>query len=151
MDFTKLISIIITIGLGVLLMGIVVTQKLKAKKAAESWSQVAGIVQKSELSIEHSRDSDGDRSTHYYPLVTYSYIVDSLSYTNNAISFGKSSLSKKRSLSKLAEYPQGATVNVYYDPADPTQAVLEPKASSFVTILFGIILVITGIYLFFVM
>lgn len=133
-------------GFGLLLIVLAVLQKMKAKKAAESWPTTSGTVEKSELSVSHDTDSDGTSSTTYSAHVVYSYKVGGVNYKNDSIGFGKSSGGRKKAEKKLAEYPAGRSVTVYYDPDNATKAVLEPVATTFGLMLtIGIILIVLGV------
>lgn len=146
------LTLVFMLGLGILFFVLAFVQKSKAKKAAETWPKTDGIVENSELSVSHSHDSDGSSSTTYSAHVNYSYKVNGMSYKNDAIGFGRSSGGKKKAEKKLAQYPQGTPVTVYYDPKDPTKAVIEPVASTFGMYLFvGIMLFVLGIVIFLVM
>lgn len=140
------ISEVVLFGLVLLLMILGIVQKAKASKAAKTWQNTSGTVKRSELSISHDTDSDGTSSTTYAANVVYNYQVNELSYKNDALSFGKVSAGRRKAEKKLAQYPVGSRLTVYYDPKDPAKAVLEPVAASFGTYLvIGIILIISGI------
>lgn len=140
------LSYVLMGGFGLLLIVLAVLQKNKAKKAAESWPTASGVVEKSELSVRHDTDSDGTSSTTYAAHVVYSYKVDGLSYSNDAIGFGSSSGGRKKAQKKLEEYPAGKSVTVYYDPEKPEKAVLEPVATTFgIMLALGIILIVLGV------
>jgi len=139
MDFTRLIMYLVFFGGGLFMIVNAFLQKSKASKAAESWQKTQGVVQSSELSVRHNNDSDGSSSTQYYPRVVYNY-------TNNALTFGKANTSKKKANLAVAKYPAGASVQVYYDPADPTKSVLETEARGFVgNLLMGVLLIVVGV------
>jgi len=146
MDFTRLIMYLVFFGGGLFMIVNAFLQKSKASKAAESWQKTQGVVQSSELSVRHRPDSDGSSSTQYYPRVVYNYQVKGTNYTNNALTFGKANTSKKKANLAVAKYPAGASVQVYYDPADPTKSVLETEARGFVgNLLMGVLLIVVGV------
>ena len=62
--------------------------------------------------------------------VVYSYAVGGNNYTGDKISFGMDIFSPARWAVgwQVAWYAPGATVNVRYNPENPAEAVLEPKA-----------------------
>lgn len=51
----------------------------------------------------------------------YDFTVEGRDYTGERVSFGS-----VRGRRVVEEYPQGAEVTVYYDPANPGESVLEP-------------------------
>jgi len=59
-----------------------------------------------------------------YPLVVYEYKVNGRRFTGHRISVGEIA-GDFAAESTVNRYPQGAEVEVYYNPADPKQAVLE--------------------------
>ncbi len=71
-------------------------------------------------------------------------------YTGRDLTFGFTqgygNTSKAQSM--LEKYPVGAQVNVYYNPADPGQAVLERQAGGFgAGLALGIIFLVIGLVL----
>jgi hypothetical protein len=62
------------------------------------------------------------------------------------IGFQQSFSSNKKAEEITARYPAGAQVPVYYNPANPNEAVLERKASSStVTMVIGVIFAVIAI------
>lgn len=57
--------------------------------------------------------------------VNYSYTVDGTEYTGERISYGVGG-AHGSSKKAHAKFPPGSTVKVYYNPSDPSEAVLEP-------------------------
>lgn len=139
MSIVTLVGIVfIVIGLVLLLVGI--GQKKKAK-AAEEWPTVQGMIMSSGLQEKRHYDSDTHRtSVTYEPQVQYEYSLMGTSYQGNSLSFGKASYNYNTATKKIAPYPQGASVTVHYDPADPSKAVLETKSAG------GTFLIIMGIF-----
>lgn len=124
------IFVLTLIGLGVYL--IVFSQRSKKKAdASQAWPSTTGIISKSELKSSTSRNDDGDETVTYYPAVTYDFTFEGHSYTGKKLSFGGViSKSNPASAQKtLQSYPVGAQVPVYYNPTDPSEAVLERTAA----------------------
>ena len=70
----------------------------------------------------------GDRpSTRFAPQIAYEYVVDGRTYRSEHVAFGKVfwSLAPRRAAAKVARYPAGAQVTVYFNPQRPEEAVLE--------------------------
>jgi hypothetical protein len=96
-------------------------------QASQTWPSVRGQVTESQVG---THDSDG--TTMYSANVVYEYTVGGRQYINDRIRFGEGSSSNPRPAHNMvAEYPVGASVDVYYSPDDPLNAVLEPGASGF--------------------
>jgi hypothetical protein len=96
-------------------------------QASTEWPSVRGQVTESRVG---THDSDG--TTMYSAEVVYEYTVNDRHYVNDRIKFGEGSSSNPRPAhNTVAAYPVGASVDVYYSPDDPLNAVLEPGKSGF--------------------
>lgn len=118
--------------------------------AAQDWPTVNGKVIYATVETRHSHSSHGGTTTSYYPKVTYEYTVNGQRYQNSRISFGlEVGLGNYNAvLRKVATYPINSTVQIYYDPNDPSQTVLEKNSPSskiflFVGALIAVILICT--------
>ncbi len=65
----------------------------------------------------------------YAPFVRYTYTVDGQAYTGDTLAFVRDGVGAAWAGRKVAQYPPGREVMVYYDPANPAVAVLEPGAT----------------------
>jgi len=100
-------------------------RQIQQATASQSWPSVMGVVTVSELG-KHTGDDRND-STTYSADISYDYLVDDVSYINSAIQFGQVSSSDPAvARTVLQRYEVGQTVAVYYNPAKPAQAVMEP-------------------------
>jgi hypothetical protein len=97
--------------------------------ASQSWPSTTGTVLSASIARSPRRGTTGGGS--FYPVVTYEYTVNGQRLMGNRISFGAQMGSGIRSWaeSRAANYPVGNPVPVYYNPANPTDAVLERSAS----------------------
>ena len=126
-----LAGLFFVIGVIVLLWGI--TSSQSAFKSV-NWPSVSGMVTDAHMSS--SSDNDG---TTYSAKISYSYQVNGQVYGGSRVSFGDVSTSNSGDAQKvLARYPTGATVSVYYNPAAPSQTVLEPGFSAGLLLPLGI-------------
>ena len=92
--------------------------------AMQTWPSASGTVVESEL---RSRRRGSSRRI-YYPHIVYSYNVMGQAYMGKRIGPGKySGTTTAREI--VAKYPSGASVEVYYDPQNPSEAVLETDVS----------------------
>ncbi|MBE2222281.1 MAG: DUF3592 domain-containing protein [Anaerolineae bacterium] len=108
---------------------------LQNARASADWPSVEGRVTSS--LVDYSTDSDGGDS--YSPKVTYVYVANDLSYESRTIKFGENSYGSERKAQEItSRYPEGQAVTVFYDPANPDKAVLEPGVSSGSYIVLGI-------------
>ena len=130
------------IGALLLIVGIVNQRKAQT---SQGWPTVPGRITSSKLVTHMDSDDDGSSSIMYEPAVDYVYVIAGQQYIGRRVSFGANRFDQRHAEQILQRYVQGATVNVYYDPNNPSEAVLETKSSgSKVFIIVGaIFLVIT--------
>lgn len=98
---------------------------MKKAKASLEWPTTPGVVVESE--VVRSRNKDGGKN--YHADVVYEYFVDGAKYLGDDVRAGSSNMSSSNSggAHKITNtYPKGREVTVYYDPASPQDAVLEP-------------------------
>ena len=103
-------------------LGILVSAQRKMR-AIQSWSSTLGTVSNSYL--ERRRSSKGGSTS--YPVVQYSYQAGGQPYQGRKIAPGMEAGGSGAG-SVVSRYPAGAQVMVFYDPQNPSDAVLERKA-----------------------
>jgi hypothetical protein len=114
--------------LGLLLVAAIV--KTWQAREARSWLLAPGKVVVSVAEVREVRVLDDDREEGYrlekrnFANVTYEYAIGGRKLRNNRISIGED-LGNFGVAEKLARYPAGGVVTVYYNPRHPEQAVLE--------------------------
>lgn len=146
MDTALLAFIFVTLA-GAALIVVSILQKNKAKKAAETWLPASGTILSSRVETHRSRDSKGNTRVSYRPVVNYQYHVMGQSFDGNRIGFSSGSYGSAKAEKLIASYPEGAQVNVFYDPSDPAKAVLETKDLSGSTLtIVGVILLVLGVF-----
>ena len=97
-------------------------QAQEVREASQEWFSTSGQVVKSRVEVS------GGEVTSVRPRVVYEYTVGGQRYQSQQIRAGDTLLSIRASgdaYKIIDRYPEGATVTVYYDPADPAQAALE--------------------------
>ncbi|NWF69370.1 MAG: DUF3592 domain-containing protein [Chloroflexi bacterium] len=109
-----------------LVLVVIALRSRAAAAASRGWPSVVGTVLASQ--IEMRRSGNTGRTPH--PVVIYSYAVDGKQYTGNRISFGGSLGGSMIAYRKIEQYPAGSSVSVYYNPANPADAVLEQTSAS---------------------
>jgi hypothetical protein len=160
--FLKLAGPMFTIiGCGVLVIGIL--NVIKGSESA-SWPTARGEVLVSEVqsrmeSTESSRGTGSRRKRTtsttrvYWAELKYSYSVDGASFEGERVDYGMESRSSKRTRADeiVALYPVGEEALVYYDPTDPSEAVLEPgvAGSAIAFPLIGAVLALIGLVMLF--
>jgi hypothetical protein len=116
---------------------------------SRSWPQISGTVLVSGVEARRSTSSEGGSSTTYNVSVVYEYEVDSQRYRSNRVTVGGAVWGGYRGAQKqAARYPMGASVPVYYNPRNPTSAVLEKRAPSAVLLFVMALIFLTVAALF---
>ena len=129
----------------------IIISSIRARKKAEAsqaWPSTQGQIESTEIKQNTSTDSDGYTSTTYKPLIMYSYSVMGQPYQSDRIAFGFTQSYGKTAKAQevLNKYPLNAPVNVFYDPDNPAEAVLERKVGSkAVGLVLGIIFLVLSL------
>ena len=85
------------------------------------WPSTDAAIKFSGLQAGYFRQLKG-----FLPDVRYSYSVGNVNYTGSRVDFHQHLTARDTAEAMIAPYPVGKIVRVYYDPADPSCAVLEP-------------------------
>lgn len=97
---------------------------------SENWDKETATIISSEIERKQS-SSKGPQgvtktSTSYSVRVKYSYTVEGSNYEGNTVGFGTMSHNEKSDAQEeLKSYPKGKTIDVYYDPENPSDSVLK--------------------------
>jgi hypothetical protein len=98
-------------------------------QAAQSWHETPCIIKELEFHSRTSTDSDGHTSTTYNVTGSFSYYVDDMEYTSEQLVFSVGSDSFEsywRELyDRLDQARRTESATCFYDPNDPTQAVID--------------------------
>jgi hypothetical protein len=125
---------ILAVSFGVL--GLVLTlmfgDKLNADARCKNWPSVQGKITSSRISERSNYDYATTRRTaRYVPVIKYSYSVDGVLYHAERIGNGiYVGITRQAVEHWLKLFPLHATIPVYYDPANPGEAVLNPTTNS---------------------
>ncbi len=122
---------------------------LRKARATRSWPTTTGRILHARVSrYEGYVRGGGGYHTYYDPAVTYEYTVDGTTYQGKRIAIGTGYSTQARNAVKrrISAYHAGKEVQVFYDPADPKQAVLEHgiEGGVMLLILAGITLVVVA-------
>lgn len=141
--------VIAFIGIGAALIFYSLRSRKKAE-ASQAWPSTNGQITESRVAHSTSTDSEGDRSDSYSPSVRYSYQVMGQTYTGKNIGFGAQTSYNRpaKAEAALEQYPAGGVVTVYYNPEDPSDAVLARQAGGAnLTLVIGIVFLVIGLSL----
>ncbi len=110
------------IGLVFFLLGTLATY---SQIQSQSWPSVAGVINTVNITSGQSC-GNGACPTMYYFHSTYNYTVGGTQYTGTQLSLGGSSFSSiAQADMAVNEYAVGSHPSVYYNPSNPSQAVLQ--------------------------
>jgi len=113
-------SIFVIIGVVIAFFGF---RSMKKARASTGWDTVEGVILDSKLDRSDSSDSGASYSAD----ILYEYHLDGAKLNGSRVSFGELSSGDASDASRvLSRYPEGTKVQVYYNPDDPFDAVLEP-------------------------
>lgn len=121
---------------------IAVVLQLRARRSM-SWPSTTGHVNSATVDVRVKNGANGT-STLYCPMIAYEYVVDGHHYMQNRLLMGApvSSNFRSRAQKWVDRYPEGSTVKVYYNPDNPSEAVLERKPGGAVMTLWSVALVL---------
>jgi hypothetical protein len=114
----------------------------RRSQAARSWDKIEGVITASEVEQPASHVSDDlDDAT---PIIRYRYRAGGEDRESDQVQIGGLPLTTRVLAGRrIARYPVGAHVDVYVDPSNPNNALLEPSAADNIagqivfTVLFG--------------
>ena len=115
------IIVFVLLILNIIFLGIIFFMR-RRMAAVRQWPSTMGTVSASYL----ERRSSSDGSTNY-PVVQYSYQVGTQTYQGMKIAPGPE-VGGTGAGKVVGRYPAGAQVMVFYNPQNPSDAVLETKA-----------------------
>ena len=97
--------------------------------AADGWAQTKGrvVTSKTEQFVAGVDRISAPRRNLLRQRVIYAYTVAGVGYSSDRVSFGARTASSMPGMEQaiVRRYPVGTAVTVYYDPANPSQAVLD--------------------------
>jgi hypothetical protein len=109
-------------------------------KETKSWTATSGEVLSSTVDSETRtvrRNNRKREETTYIPIVRYAYTVDGVRYEGDDIRADDHGGDVSRAYDIVRRFPEGAETAVYYDPNDPSRAVLVQGAETGQVYLYG--------------
>ena len=106
--------------------------------AAEEWPVAEGRVLANRVDFSQSTDDDGDTVTSYVPVVTFEYPVGGRRYRSERLYLNERETFDMDSDARafLYQYRPGTELEVYYNPADPSDAAVIIEGPSWLILLF---------------
>lgn len=94
--------------------------------AAGDWPAVEGRVVATRIDATQHTDDEGDRYTTYHPVVAYAYQVENRTFRSERLYLNEIETFDYRddALAFLAEYPTGTPIEVFYNPANPSDSAV---------------------------
>jgi hypothetical protein len=136
--------VFIAIGLGMLYYA----RRLSAK-AQQSllWPSAEGVISHSAMLLQMQQTSNSTNPATYKADVAYRYKVRGHDYSSARITLVDFSSTAGRAQGIVNRYVDGAPVTVYYNPVDPSDAVLERGGTSGIGVLYiiGAIFAVAGV------
>ncbi len=120
-------------------LGMILVTRRKVAQAS-TWPSTLGTVTLSMIQMRHSNDGSTP-----YPVVQYSYQVTGQPYQGSKVMPGPE-VGGTGARKVVERYPAGAQVMVYYNPQNPSEALLERGTPGFIK-WFWVILVILDAFL----
>jgi hypothetical protein len=111
-------------GVAIFLFGIVLTD-IPTMIMSSGWPATEGIIVTNRLVGTSVREWTDNLYTERYAYIRYQYFVNGSLYSSSAVNSINPPLSWYPP-SYANQYPVGKSVMVYYNPRDPSEAVLEP-------------------------
>ena len=101
--------------------------------ASANWPSVTGTVLSNKLHVIRSGGNPGDVSPTYSVALRYRYTVGQDSFEGSRIGWGTKSADRKPDIPEafLREYPEGHAIEIFYDPANPATAMIDPTGIRF--------------------
>ena len=115
------VIVLVLILLNVIFLAILFFTRRKMSQVS-AWPTTSGVVMSSMLESRSSEDGYTD-----YPVVQYSYQVGAQAFQSSRLAPGPE-VGGSGARKVIERYPAGARVNVFYNPQNPAEAILEKKA-----------------------
>jgi hypothetical protein len=132
--FPTLVSLIFVI-IGWLLARFALKMTAKAQQS-RLWPSTEGEISHAATLYETSRSPSGGLSATYKADIAYRYQVNGKDYSSSTISLLDVSSTAGQAQSIVDRYPDKSKVQVFYNPDDPSDSVLEPGTSTGLVLLY---------------
>lgn len=119
----------VLLGALAIMLGAEAYQQYRRAARAERWPTVGGRVTSAEL-VEGPMLGRIARRTSHRAAIAYAYDVAGRTWSGTRVFFGDNAfVTGEAPYQRVEQYEPGSSVQVYYNPEDPSDAVLEPRAA----------------------
>lgn len=123
------------IGIGIALFSSAINMARKGRQSL-SWPSTEGEIAHSAVLFQTESSPSQGRNSTFKADIAYRYKVNGRSYSSAKIAVLDLSSTMRSAQSLVDRYPDKSKIDVFYNPRDPSDAVLEPGSSSGVTVLY---------------
>jgi hypothetical protein len=135
--FPSLFSLVF-IAIGLVVITYAVRTAAKSRDSL-SWPSIEGEIAHSAVLYRTATTANDDVQSSYKADISYRYKVRGANYSSSKVSLLDFATSRAgRAQDIVQQYPDKSRVQVYYNPADPADAVLEPGSTGGIGILYGV-------------
>lgn len=106
-----------------------ISHRRKSRIAASAhWPAVKGTVLSNEVTVVGAGVRPGEVAPTYSISLRYRYAVNGTTYESNRVGWGTKSADRKPDIPEafVRDHPAGRSIHVFYDPADPGMAMIDP-------------------------
>jgi hypothetical protein len=132
--FPSLFSLVF-IGIGGVIISYAIRMAAKARQSL-SWPSVEGEVAHSAVLYQTNTSTTTGGAATYKADIVYRYKVNGANFSSSRISIVDFASTSGRAQSIVQRYPDQSRVLVYYNPSDPSEAVLDPGAGGGISLLY---------------
>lgn len=115
------------------ILALVSSRRRQRIAASAEWPSVDGTVLSNEVKTIRMADKTGAVSVTYSVNLRYRYTVGGPSYESSRIGWGTKSADRQPDIPEafVRDHPPGSMLAVFYDPASPATAMIDPTGSRF--------------------
>lgn len=137
---------VVLIGVAVAVAGVVLLRRAARARRGPS---VRGRIVVSRMIERESNDSEKVSRTLYYPEVQYQYVVDGREHAGTRRGYYDAAVNwEGYAQGVVARFPVGTEVDVFFDPHDPQEALLDPDGGrlfSWSAVLGGLVVALAAV------
>jgi hypothetical protein len=132
--FPSLFSLVFVI-IGAVILRFAMKTAERARQS-ESWPSTEGEIAHSATLYQTDTTATSNGVATYKADIAYRYKVRGANYSSSKVALLDLASSSGRAQSMVERYPDKSKVQVYYNPADPSEAVLEPGSTGGINFLY---------------